>query len=78
MKPTTLQIDELRLRVNGYSREQARRLGEMVANRLAEPQQPIGISGTLPSLTISVPANHPTSLERMADLIAAKVIRSLK
>jgi hypothetical protein len=78
MKAKTLQIDQLRLRVNGISGDQARRLGKLVAARLAGPALSTQRTGRLSSLTVSVPASGNISLDRMADLITERVVRSLK
>jgi hypothetical protein len=78
MKQKTLHINELRLRVNGISTEQARQLGELVSRKLAEPSQTPQKSGRLSSLNVVVPTAVSTSIDRMADLIVEKVIRRLK
>jgi len=78
VKSTTVHINELRVRASGLTPEQARRLGEVVAERLANPplvgnQQ----SRKIPSLNIRVHSSAGSSVERMCDEIATSIRRSL-
>jgi hypothetical protein len=73
----TIQIHDLRLRVPGLSREQARQLGETVARRLAD----VHLSGTsassISALSLRVPVGAPVSVDRLAHNIVAGIRRSL-
>lgn len=67
-----VEIRELRIRATGLSREQARRLGESVARRLAETGLGSEQSRTIPSLDVTVRGAAG------ADEIAAQIRRKLK
>ena len=77
MSAATVQIDELRVRASGLTREQARHLGEAVAKRLVE--LPLGTeqSRNIPTVTLRVRSNAAGSIERTADEIAVGIRRSL-
>jgi hypothetical protein len=71
-----LQIDQLNLKVPGLTRAQARLLGHSVAARLVDlnvGMEPRGVD----SLTLRV-RGDVSSVERLAEQIAAEVWRSLK
>lgn len=67
MSAPKVRIGELRLRVPAMTREQARDLGQRVAERLAET----GLSGPrdIPALTVRIPAGGAPSVERLTQQI---------
>jgi hypothetical protein len=71
MRSRSVHIDDLRLRVPGLSATDARRLGERVAQRLAE--NPGGLSGTIPSVGVRVPSRGAESVEQLAERIVAGI-----
>jgi len=73
MKRATVEISELRLRVPHLGPQQARRLGEMVAQRLAELPLAKDCSREIDALSVRVGTERLSSMERMADEIAAGV-----
>jgi hypothetical protein len=75
---SSIRIDGLRLRVPGLSREQARRLGETVASRLADLHLEEVSHGRIPALTVHVRHSSVASVERLADEIIAQLRRSLE
>jgi len=77
MKRAAVQIGEMRLRVPGLAPPQARRLGEMVAKRLAELPLAKDGSRKIAGLNISVRADGSASMERLADEIASRVRKRL-
>ena len=75
---SSVRIDELRLSASGLTREQARRLGEIVAGRLAKlPLAGDRQSRKIPSLNVRVHSSAGSSVERMADAIVASIRRNL-
>jgi hypothetical protein len=77
MTARTVHVGELHLRASGLTREQARRLGELVAARLAES----GLASSqapqnIPSIDLAVRSSG--SLERTADDIAARLRQELR
>jgi uncharacterized protein YoaH (UPF0181 family) len=77
MSSATVQINELRLRASGLTHEQAQRLGETVAKRLAELPLAPGQSRKIPAVNIRVRSSGTSSIERMTDEIALGIRRSL-
>jgi hypothetical protein len=77
MKRPTVEISELHLRVPNLAPPQARRLGEMVAQRLSE--MPLARAGSrkIDDLAVRVRTDGRSSMERVADQIATGVRRSL-
>lgn len=73
MSSRKVQINDLRLRVPGLSREQARTLGESVARHLAEVAPGIKRSVKMPTISIRIdqPANR--SIEPLAREIANRI-----
>jgi hypothetical protein len=76
MNSTSIQINELNLHVPGLTREQGRKLGEAVAQRLAE-LKPRLEPRRIDSLSVCVPCGG-SSAARIADLIARNIQRSLQ
>ena len=72
-----VQINELRLRASGLTREQARLLGETVAKRLAE----FSLAGTqsrrIPALTVRVGTMATSSVDVLATEIARRIRHNL-
>ncbi len=77
MKRATVEISELHLRVPHLGPQQARRLGEMVAQRLAE--LPLAKEGSreIDALSVRVGTERRSSMDRTADEIAMGVRRGL-
>ncbi len=75
MESARVRIDELRLRAPGLTPEQGRLLGEAVARRLAD--LPVGRSGNVPALALSVPLGGPIEIESLGEAIAARIRRGL-
>lgn len=77
MSRTIVQISELHVRATGLTREQARRLGEVVAERLA--QSPLARQGSrkIPALNVCVKPAAAKSVERTADDVVDGIRRSL-
>jgi len=79
MSAARVQIDELRLRVPGLAREQAQRLGEIVAERLARHTLAGNQKGrVIPSRKIRLHSNAGSSVEQMASEIAGTIGRSIR
>lgn len=74
MSGPRVQIGELRLRVSGLTRGEARRLGVIVAARLAEA--PLQGSGSISSLSVTVRPSR--SVEGTAEAITKQIRRRLK
>jgi len=77
MKSATVHINELQVRVSGLTPEQARRLGETVAKRLAELPFATGQSRKIPAVNVRVQSSGTNSIERMTEEIALGIRRSL-
>ena len=77
MSRTKLQINQLRLRVGGLTREQGRRLGEIVAKQLAETVLVKAPRRKISALTIRAGSTASSSVEGLAHEIACKVRDSL-
>jgi len=73
-----VEINELRLRAPGLTREQARALGEMVAEGLAEMNLEGSRTGRrVPRLNLNIRAPLNGSIRRIADEISGSVRRQL-
>ena len=72
-----VQIEELTLRVPGYSAEESRGLGNEVARRVADglPAQQKGRHLGALDLQVSIPPG--TSRNQVAKLIAKRILRGL-
>ena len=77
MRSSKVQINELRLRAPGLNREQAQRLGRLVAKRLSESPIPVAQSRTLPSVSLRV-RDGRGSLEGIASEIASSIRKSVR
>jgi hypothetical protein len=77
MKSAKVQISELRIRASGLTPEQARSLGETVAQRLAA--SPLASRGQrrIAELSVYARANGTNSVDRMAEEIVAGIRRRL-
>lgn len=71
------QINELRIRASGLTREQGRRLGRMVAEQLRDSQ--IGEAGPreIPALSVRVHSQSTHSIGLLAASIADSIRRKL-
>ncbi|HSE34295.1 MAG TPA: hypothetical protein VLA93_22165 [Pyrinomonadaceae bacterium] len=72
MRTGKVEIKELRLRVSGVSRSEAKHLGELVAKRIAQLAPRVSRSQRIPKVHISV---RDQSSEGIANAVA-KGIRS--
>ena len=73
MKRGTVQIGELRIRATGLTPEEARRLGESVAQRLAASPLVSRGQRRISELTVRTRTNSTNSLDRMAEAIVAGI-----
>jgi hypothetical protein len=73
MKRGTVQIGELRIRATGLTPEDARRLGETVAQRLAASPLVSHAQRRIPELTVRTRSNGTNSVDRMAEQIVAGI-----
>lgn len=79
MRRAKVQINEMRLRVPGLTREQAQRLGKIVAERLAKyPMAGYQQTRVIPALTIRSYSNARSAVERTASDIAENIIRGIR
>jgi hypothetical protein len=78
MHASQIRIDELRLRVPGLTREQAYLLGQEVAQRLAVELSASTRTQQLGVLNLRVNLEPGTPRERLGELIAQAVTRSLR
>ena len=72
-----LEIEELVLRVPGYTREEARQLGEEVARRVADGLFDQQGSVNLGAIDLRVNVPPGTSKSQMAKLIAEAILKGL-
>jgi hypothetical protein len=72
-----LEIEELILRVPGYTREEARQLGEEVARRVADGLSDQQSSVNLGALDLRVNVPPETSRSQLAKLIAEAILKGL-
>jgi hypothetical protein len=68
-----VQINELRLRVPWSQRHQAKRLGEAVAESLADQVSDLGQPRTIASLNTTVHAGSNATTDQMANEIARSI-----
>jgi hypothetical protein len=73
MSRGSLHINELRLRATGLSREQARPLGEMVAQRLAKLPLRLRRNRRIASVNMRVNFVAAQSVEGLADQIVRRI-----
>lgn len=77
MSSGRFQISRLRLRAPALNREQAHRLGERVAQRLADiPMNDIQ-GGKIPTLSVRVDSATGGSIERLAEKVANQIRQKL-
>jgi hypothetical protein len=72
-----LEIEELVLRVPGYTREEARQLGEEVARRVADGLSDQQSSMNLGAFDLRVNVPPGTSRSQLAELIAEAILKGL-
>ena len=77
MKSTKIQVNEMRVRVRGLSREAARSLGEIVAQRLAEARFAVKSSQNIPSVNVRLTSAGNNSIEATANEIVERLRRQL-
>lgn len=73
-----LTIRDLRIRVPGLGREEARRLGEAVARELAQHPPAAAQNRELGSIQLRVPGSPARGTQQLASHIAASLRRSLQ
>lgn len=71
----SVRIDRLRIRAAGLTPEQARRLGETVARRLADAPPVPNRSERVPAVSVRTRAKQ--SIDALADDIAAQIRRKV-
>jgi hypothetical protein len=77
VKTGKLQINDLRIKAPGLTTEQARRLGQMVAQRLVSTQFNKQTSRTVPTARVQL-NRAGTSLETMANEVVEGIRRKLR
>jgi hypothetical protein len=77
MKSTKIQVNEMRVRVRGLSREAARSLGEIVAQRLAEARFAVKSSQNIPSVNVRLTSAGNNSIEATANEIVERLRKQL-
>ena len=77
MSQTKVQINELRLRVPGLTRTEARRLGELVAKHLSDLSLAPHQSRRIPEMSIRLRPEEGDSPEPLARAMAAKIRSSI-
>ena len=77
MNTRKTQINELRIRASGLTREQGRLLGRMVAERLSE--EPLGTSGAqnISEVSLRIRSQGGSSMETLATRIADSIRRKV-
>jgi hypothetical protein len=77
MNTRKTQIDELRIRASGLTREQGRQLGRMVAEQLSEV--PLSTSGSqnISEVSLRIRSQGRNSLETLATRIADSIRRKV-
>ncbi len=78
MPGETVRIDELHLRVPGLSAEEARRLGEEVAWRMADALPVEGRVEHLGALDLRLTVPSGTPRDRLAEEIARAILQKLR
>ena len=78
MKTGRVHINEMRVRAPGLKPEQARRLGELVAQRLADARLGNQMTRRVPSTNVRLPSNTGDSIEVMANRIVAGIRNKLR
>jgi hypothetical protein len=73
MKSGKVQINDLRIKVPGVKPGQARRLGEMVADRLADSRLAGQTSKSIGSANVRLRSSEHSSIETMANEIVARI-----
>jgi hypothetical protein len=73
-----IQIDDLVLRVPGYSPDEARELGEEVAKQVAA-NLPDGMkAGKIPAIDIKLQATQHKGKDELAKAIAKQIVEKIK
>ena len=78
MNSTSVQIDQLNLRVPGLTRDQGRKLGEAVAQRLAALRLTGQTSRRITSAKVRIESGSSGSVEVMANEIVASINNKLR
>jgi hypothetical protein len=78
MARNTVKIEKLHLRIPGLSREEARRMGEDVAQRISESLPAKGRRERLGALEMRVRIQPETSRDGLARLIAQSILEKLR
>jgi GGDEF domain-containing protein len=73
-----VQIDKLQLRLPGLGREEARRVGAEVAQRLSESLPKSGKKERLGALTMRVKLPRGTRRDQIANLAARSILERLR
>jgi hypothetical protein len=78
MARNTVQIGELRLRIPGVSREEAKRMGQDVAQRVSESLPARGRSEHLGAVDMRVSVQKGTPRDQIARLITRSILEKLR
>ena len=73
-----IRIDQLRLRVPGLTEQEGHKLGEEVAQRVADALPLYGRVEHLGSLDLRIFIRSDTSKERLAERIAEEILKRLR
>lgn len=73
-----VEIQELLLRIPGLNAEEARSLGEEVAQRIAD-KLPVGVgSRYIENIDLQLSLPSDTSRKKMVDIISARILREIR
>jgi hypothetical protein len=78
MPGNSVRIHQLRLRIPGLSAEEGRALGADVARRVAEAIGPHVRREQLGRLDVRISAPAGTSRDRLASMVAERIVRALE
>ncbi len=78
MPSDEIRIDQLRLRVPGLTAQEAHKLGEEVARRVADALPSYGRVEHLASLDLRIFVPSGTPKDRLAERIAHEILRRIK
>jgi hypothetical protein len=77
MTSKKLHIKELRIKAPGLTRAEGRRLGQLVADHLAETGLSLNQSRQVSELTLRIKAQNGNNVARIAETIAGQIRRRL-
>lgn len=76
MKPRTVKINEMRIRVPSTTTRNGHGFGQAVAQRLADTSSSFNsLRGRIGAMTVRVKSEHAKSAEQLTDAIIARIRR---